>query len=158
MPADSEPGTTPTLPTRFRPFGVRIASVAFGAALLVIVVAVWLALPERAQESFTWAQRGTVAFMLLCAAVVAHAMSRCRIDVDESGLTVVNGYRTRHYDWDDVVGVTMRPGDPWAVLDLANGLGRSAMGIQGSDGVRARRQVRELRTLVEQHATHRQQH
>jgi hypothetical protein len=154
MPAGSEPVPAPALPARFRPFGVRIASVAFGAALLVIVVAVWFALPERAQESFTPAQRGTVAFMLLCAGVVAHAMSRCRVDADESGLTVVNGYRTRHYGWDEVVGVTMRPGDPWAVLDLANGLGRSAMGIQGSDGARARRQVRELRAIVQDHTSH----
>ena len=150
MPAGSDPGPAPALPARFRPFGVRVASVAFGVALLVIVVAVWFALPERAQESFTWSQRGTVAFMLLAAAVIAYAMSRCRVDADESGLTVVNGFRTRHYGWDEVVGVTMRPGDPWAVLDLANGLGRSAMGIQGSDGARARRQVRELRALVEQ--------
>jgi hypothetical protein len=151
MPAGSDPA--PALPARFRPFGVRIASVAFGAALLVIVVAVWLALPESAQDSFTVSQRGTVAFMLFCAGVVAHAMSRCRVDADESGLTVVNGYRTRHYGWDEVVGVTMRPGDPWAVLDLASGLGRSAMGIQGSDGARARRQVRELRALIDAHAT-----
>jgi Bacterial PH domain len=157
MPAGSDPvPALPALPARFRPFGVRIASVVFGAALLVIVVAVWLALPESAQESFTVSQRGTVAFMLFGAGVVAHAMSRCRVDADEAGLTVVNGYRTRHYDWDEVVGVTMRPGDPWAVLDLASGLGRSAMGIQGSDGARARRQVRELRALIDAHTT--QQH
>jgi hypothetical protein len=154
MPAGSEPVPAPTLPARFRPFGVRIASVAFGAALLVIVVAVWLTLPDRVQETFTWDQRGTVAFMLVCAGVVAHAMSRCRVDADESGLTVVNGYRTRHYGWDEVVGVTMRPGDPWAVLDLASGVGRSAMGIQGSDGARARRQVRDLRAIIDAHATH----
>ena len=150
MPAGSEPDRAGGLPARFRPFGVRIASTAVGAGLVVVVVAVWFALPERTQESFTWSQRGTVAFMLLAAAVVAYAMSRCRIDADEAGLTVVNGFRTRHYAWEEVVGVTMRPGDPWAVLDLANGLGRSAMGIQGSDGARARRQVRELRALIEQ--------
>lgn len=154
MPAGSEPAPAPALPARFRPWGVRVASVAFGAALLVIVVAVWFALPERAQDSFTLSQRLTVGFMLLCAAVVAHAMSRCRVDADESGLTVVNGYRTRHYRWDDVVGVTMRPGDPWAVLELSSGLGRAAMGIQGSDGQRARRHVRELRALIDAHAAH----
>jgi hypothetical protein len=151
MPADSEPEPAPALPVRFRPFGVRLASVLFGAALLVVVVAVWVSLPARVQETFTWDQRGTVAFMLLCAGVVAHAMSRCRIDADQDGLTVVNGYRSRRYEWAEVVGVTMRPGDPWAYLELASGTTRSAMGIQGSDGARARRQVRELRALVRLH-------
>jgi hypothetical protein len=48
--------------------------------------------------------------------------------------------------------VTLRPGNPWALLDLNDGTTRSAMGIQGSDGNRARRQVRQLRALVEAHS------
>ena len=40
--------------------------------------------------------------------------------------------------------VTLRPGSPWAVLDLSDGTSVSAVGIQGSDGARARRQVAEL--------------
>jgi hypothetical protein len=35
------------------------------------------------------------------------------------------------------------------VLDLSDGTTVAAMGIQGSDGPRAARQVREVRTLVE---------
>ena len=43
----------------------------------------------------------------------------------------------------------MPPGAPWATLDLADGTTVPVMGIQGSDGQRARRAVRDLRTLVE---------
>ena len=43
----------------------------------------------------------------------------------------------------------MRPGSPWVVLDLSDGTTIPAMGIQGSDGARAARHVRELRALVE---------
>jgi hypothetical protein len=150
MPAGSE--DVPPLPARFRPLGVRVASVAFGAVLVVTVVAVWLSLPRAAQEGFTIAQRATVGLMMLGAAVIAHAMSRCRVDADAEGLTVVNGYRTHRLDWGQVVTVTLRPGNPWAVLDLSDGTTRSAMGIQGSDGARARRQARELRALVDAHS------
>lgn len=150
MPAGSDP--VPPLPARFRPLGVALASVGFGVVLLVTVVVVWLNLPARSQEGFTIPQRATVALLLLGAAVVAHAMCRSRVDATEEGLTLVNGYRTRHLAWAEVVRVTLRPGNPWAMLDLADGTTVAAMGIQGSDGARARRQARELRALVAAHA------
>jgi hypothetical protein len=132
--------------------GVRVAAVALGALLVVSVVTVWLALPTSAQESFTLAQRGTVLAMILGAAGIGYALARCRVDADTDGLTLVNGYRTHHLAWQQVVSVTLRPGSPWAVLDLTDGTTRSAMGIQGSDGARAVRQTRELRALVDAHA------
>ena len=46
--------------------------------------------------------------------------------------------------------MTLRPGSPWAMLDLSDGTTVPAMGIQGSDGGRALRQVRQLRALVAQ--------
>ena len=61
---------------------------------------------------------------------------------------VVNGYRKRELDWAEVVAVNMPPGAPWAVLDLADGTSTPAMGIQGSDGARARTAVRELRSVL----------
>lgn len=161
MPAASEPATpgpvggsaaAGELPARFRPLGVVVASVGLGAALVAIVVAVWLSMPAEVQESFTVAQRLTVGLMLLGGVVVAHAMCRCRVDATEQGLTVVNGYRTHELAWGQVVAVTLRPGSPWAVLDLSDGTTRSAMGIQGSDGKRARRQTRRLRQLIDAHA------
>ena len=155
MPAASDPGagdTAPTLPLRLRPRGVRIASVGFAVALLVTLGAIWLAFPDGVREQFTTFQKLTVLVMVLGAFVVGHALSRCRVDADESGLTVVNGYRTHRLDWGQVVAVTLRPGNPWALLDLTDGTTRSAMGIQGSDGRLAQRQVRQLRALVEVHA------
>ena len=44
------------------------------------------------------------------------------------------------------------PGAPWVTLDLADGTTVAAMGIQGSDGDRAKRAVRELRAIAEQQA------
>jgi hypothetical protein len=132
--------------------GVRIASVGFAVALLGTLGAIWLAFPDGVREQFTTFQKLTVLVMILGAFVVGHALSRCRVDADEGGLTVVNGYRTHRLEWGQVVAVSLRPGNPWALLDLSDGTTRSAMGIQGSDGNRARRQVRQLRALVEAHA------
>ena len=66
------------------------------------------------------------------------------------GLTVVNGYRARRLEWSEVVAVSMKPGNPWAVLDLSDGTTAQALGIQASDGARARRQVLELRRMVDE--------
>ncbi len=149
MPAASDPSA---LPVRFRPLGVRIASVVFGVVLVGTVVVIWLALPSEAQEAFSFAQKATVVAMMVAGIAVGHAMARCRVDADDTGLTVVNGYRSHRLAWQQVVSVTLRPGSPWAVLDLNDGTTRSAMGIQGSDGSRAVRQTRQLRALVEAHA------
>jgi hypothetical protein len=48
-----------------------------------------------------------------------------------------------------VIAVRLPPGAPWVTLDLADGNTVAVMGIQGSDGARARLAVRELRALVE---------
>jgi hypothetical protein len=160
MPAGSEPGEPgepgapeqATLPARFRPLGVRVAGWMFGLALLAVGVVVWFTFPPDVRDAFTVLQRATLIGLFLVGVVMGHAMGRCRVDADDSGLRVVNGYRTHELSWPQVVAVRLRPGNPWATLDLADGTSLAAMGIQGSDGRRARRQVGRLRALIEAHA------
>ena len=154
MPAGSDPSgsAAPALPVTFRPRGVRIAAVAFGGVLLATVVVLWVTFPDDVRESFTTFQRLTVIVFGLLIWAIEHALTRCRVEATEAGLVVVNGYRTYRFTWPEVVSVTLRPGNPWAVLDLSDGTSRGAMGIQGSDGARAHAQVRQLRALVEAHA------
>lgn len=149
MPADSEPPTV-TLPHTFRPFGVRIAAYVLGALLLATVVVIWFAFPQEVRDQFTIFQRGTVIVFGLAAAASGYALARSRIVAREDGLTVVNGYKARRYDWNEIIAVTLRRGSPWAVLDLSDGTSAAAMGIQGSDGGRAVRAVKQVRALVEQ--------
>ena len=158
MPAASEPRRpasavpTPALPVRFRPLGVRLVSVVVGVLLIVTLFGVWIALPDEVQNGFTVAQWVTFLGMVVAVLAIGHALARCRVDADASGITLVNGYRTHRLDWSEVVAVTLRPGNPWAVLDLSDGTARSALGIQGSDGERARRQTRQLSALIDAHA------
>jgi hypothetical protein len=150
----ADPGGPPPLPRQFRPLGVRLAVIAFGVALLATTAAIWFTFPDEVQASFTPVQKLTVLALGLGIGAVGYALARCRVRAEAGGLTVVNGYVTRRFAWEEVVDVTLRPGNPWAVLDLADGTSQSALGIQGSDGTRAQRQVRELRLLVEAHAGH----
>jgi hypothetical protein len=71
-----------------------------------------------------------------------------RVRADEGGLVVVNILSRRRLDWAEVLGVRLSPGDPWLVLDLSDGTTLAAMGVQGSEGAYARRQVAELADLV----------
>ena len=150
MPAASEPVVP--LPVTFRPLGVRVAAVAFGALLFGVGATMWLTFPDNVREAFTVFQRVTVLGMGLGALVIGHALGRCRVEAREDGLRVVNGYRSHRLQWAQVVAVRMLPGNPWVSLDLADGTTLSALGIQGSDGARAQRQVRVLRSLIDAHA------
>jgi hypothetical protein len=147
MPAASEP---PALPYTFRPLGVRIAVIAFGGVLFLVTAVIWLAFPPEIQAKFTLFQRLTVIAIGLAVAVAGYALARSRIVARDDEVVVVNGYKTRRLEWNQVVAVSLTPGSPWAVLDLADGPSVPAMGIQGSDGSRATAQVRRFRLLLDQ--------
>lgn len=146
MPAVSEPVR---LPRTWRPLGPRIAGVVAGGALLVITAFLWFGFDQETRDAVTPFQRGTVVAMFLLGFACLHALVRSRVHADAAGLMVVNGYRRHRYEWAEVVAVRLAPGAPWVTLDLADGTTCSAMGIQGSDGARARAAVRELRVLVD---------
>ncbi|MGN6131283.1 MAG: PH domain-containing protein [Nocardioidaceae bacterium] len=137
------------LPRTFRPLGVRLAIYLFGGLLLAVAVLVWVLLPDQTQASFNGLEKATLVVIGLMFAAAGYALARSRLVARADGLVVVNGYRKRRFDWNQVLGVSLRAGSPWAVLDLSDGTSTAAMGIQGSDGPRASRQVRELRRLID---------
>ena len=153
MPAASDGlSATPRLPHTFRPLGVRFAVYVFGGVLAVVAIVIWFAFPAETRAAFTGFQIATLLALGLGAAVCGQALARSRLVAREAGLTVVNGFKSRQFEWSEILAVTMRPGSPWALLDLSDGTSVAAMGIQGSDGLRATRQVKELRALVEEHS------
>ncbi len=149
MPAGSEPTPPPTLPHTWRPFGVRVAAPLVGIAVLVCFALAWFGFDQETRDMFNGFQLGTLVLFGLLAAAGLYALARCRVIAEPERLVIVNGYRRRELDWAQVIGVHLPPGAPWATLDLADGTTVSAMGIQGSDGGRARRSVRELRAVTE---------
>ena len=78
-----------------------------------------------------------------------YGLIRCKVTATAAGLRVVNGYRVRRYEWSQVISLSLRRGAPWATLDLSDGTTISVVGVQGSDGARARHAVREIRACIE---------
>ena len=141
-----------TLPHTWRPFGARIAGTLFGGMLLVVVVTVWIAWGPEVRSRFTVFQKSTLVFFGLLAFACWYALVRSRVTADDHGVTVVNGYRRREFEWSEVIAINLRRGAPWAGMDLSDGTSISLLAIQGSDGQRAVRAVHELRRLVAEHS------
>jgi hypothetical protein len=150
MPAGSDPAPTagPDLPHTWRPLGVRVAVWVLGGMLLALVAAVWVGLGAATRSEFTTFQRATLVAIALMLFGAWNALVRSRVTATANALTVVNGYRKRSYEWSQVIGVSLRRGAPWGTLDLSDGTTISLIGVQGSDGERARRAVREIRATI----------
>ena len=144
MPVDSEV----ELPHTWRPLGVRLAGAFFGGLLLAVCAVAWFTFDAETRARFTVFQRGTLVFLGMIAFAAGFALVRSRVVAEPDRLVVVNGYRKRTYEWAEVLAIHLPPGAPWAVLDLADGTSAPAMGIQGSDGGRARLAVRQVRALL----------
>jgi hypothetical protein len=121
----------------------------FGALLAFVCVALWLTLDAEVRAAFTAGQRVTLLGFGVLGVVLMNALMRSRLTATTEHLVVVNGYRRREFTWPEVLSIALPAGAPWATLDLADGTSISAMGIQGSDGARARVAVRDLRALLD---------
>ncbi len=151
MPAASDPAAhgRPSLPHTWRPMGVRIAVIGFGLMLLVVCAAAWFGFDESVRDRFNILQRMTLLVLGAGFAVIGWALGRARVTATADGLVVVNGFKARHLEWEQVLGIHLPEGAPWATLDLADGTTISAMALQGSDGRVARDGVRQLRALID---------
>ena len=147
MPAASE--SPPAVPRTWRPLGPRVVGVAVTAALVAVVAVGWFGFDEETRAEFTLFQRLTLVFFGLIYLALMLGLLRSRAVAYADRLVVVNGYRRHVYDWPQVVAARLPPGAPWVTLDLADGETMSVLGIQGSDGARARRALRELRSFID---------
>ncbi|HET9501772.1 MAG TPA: PH domain-containing protein [Marmoricola sp.] len=148
--------TRTELPRTWRPLGTSLAGVGFGLMLVVLSLVLWIAWGADVRSRFTFFQKATVVALGVAFLAILHALVRCRVTARSDGLVVVNGYRSRHFDWAQPVAVNLRRGAPFATLDLSDGSTLSLWGIQGSDGGRAVRAVQQLRgVLAEQSRTER---
>ena len=130
--------------TVWRPRVTRI--VAYTTAGVVVVTLAVLAVVVAPQ--FGLSDRVFIVAFGLFVAWVLHMFARCRVVAEESGITVVNAFRTRRFEWPEVLDVSMAEGEPWPTLDLADGTSTSAMGINGTEKALAARQLAELKALL----------
>jgi PH (Pleckstrin Homology) domain-containing protein len=149
MPAGSEPTPRlPELPRTWRPLGPRVVGIGVSVCMAAVVAIGWFTLDAETRSKFTTFQLGTLVFFGLLYLALMFALLRSRAVAHPDRLVVVNGYRRHEYAWPQIVAARLPPGAPWVTLDLADGETVSVLGIQSSDGDRARRAVRELKSLV----------
>ncbi|WP_229053764.1 PH domain-containing protein [Aeromicrobium sp. Leaf350] len=115
-----------------RPQGPRI--VAYGVAVLMIVciVAIGRALPDYVY--FSLSEKITMWILLLAVLALLHGVGRSSVKADAEGIDVLNGYRRHHLTWDQVEGISMKSGAPWATLVTKDDDRVILFAIQSSDG------------------------
>lgn len=129
-----------------------MAGIAGGVLIFVLSAACWVLFTPEVRATFDLFQRLTALALGLLIAACVHALVRARAVASARGLTVINGYKRRDFDWAEVVAIHLPRGAPWATLDLADGTTCSLMAIQSSDGARATTAVRQVRALIDDHA------
>jgi hypothetical protein len=137
-----------SLPHTFRPLGVRIAAAAGAVTLVGMAAVLWLALSQDVQETFSTTQRVTLVGLFALMVGALYGLFRTSARAAQEGLTVVNGFRTHHLAWAQIVRVSLSRNRPWALVDLDDGSTRSVMAIQTADGDRARLAARQLAAIL----------
>jgi hypothetical protein len=139
-----------------RPRRLRVVAALFAAALAVLTVVGWLALPSEVRVLFTLSQRLTLLGVLAVLVLVLAALAASVVRADADGLWFRNGLRTHSVPWDRVHQIILRRGDPWAFVLLTPADGRpftvdldaekrQLMALQYGDGAAAQVGVEELR-------------
>ena len=127
----------------FRPGGARIVAYVVAFLMLVFTAVIGFALPSSA--SFTWAENLTLAVVILAVLVLLHGIGRSCVRVDDTGVRVLNGYRTHVVPWSQIEGFAMNTGAPWPTMVTTDDERIILFAIQGSDGPYAREAMAYLR-------------
>lgn len=128
---------------------MRLAGIFFTVLLFLVCTAVWFAFDPEIRAAFTISERVTAVAMGLGIIAIVYALGRSRLTVAGERVTVVNGYRRRLYERNEVVNLSMRRGEPWARLDLSDGSSVPVMGIQAADGPRSEVALQAAREALE---------
>ena len=138
----------PALPHLWRPRKARVATLIIALAVVLVLGAVAVLLPATEGTRTSVSNRigvfavgvGIAWFLVRHASVTLTATA--------AGLQVKNLFRSRLVAWNEVASVSLRKGDPWVTLVLADGDTVAVMAIQSSDGPAAPAAARELARLV----------
>lgn len=136
------------LPRVYRPLGSRIVAAVAAVSIVAVVALLWVMLPSSSQNDFGPLQRVVIAAFFMLIVVGLYGLFRTRAVASESGLRVINGFRSHFFEWTQMVAISLTPSRAWALIDLDDGSTVSVMALQTADGARATRLVGELATLI----------
>jgi hypothetical protein len=127
----------------FRPAGARIVAYGVAVLMLVLTVVVGLALPP--EITFTVAEDITLWLIIVAVLVMLHGVGRSYVRVGDEGVEVLNGYRRHTATWSQIKGFGTTSGAPWPTMVLTDDERVMLFAIQGSDGAYAREALEFLR-------------
>lgn len=135
----------------FRPRAARLVATVLGVLALLGFGALAFVVPGAVGAPMTVVDRVSIGLVALAIAWFCYRQATVRAVPDADGLSVHNLVFSRRVEWAEVVSVRFGEGRPWVQLDLDDGDTLAVMGIQRSDGARARAEARRLATLVAAH-------
>lgn len=138
----------PALPRTWRLSRAAAVPVVVAVVLAATCAITWLAVPAEVRAAFSWPQWTTSLACIVAAVATLVALAASRVTATDEGLVLVNAFRVRRIPWHLVVGMRYRPDDPWPVLRLADDEQIGVLGIQSSDGPRARVNAGELADVI----------
>lgn len=145
---DGDGGRRPALDDVFRPRAARLVT---GTLAVVVGIATALLIVLLSSTGIEgWSAADLAGIGLVGLAIVGFLWRQATVSATPTpeGLRVRNLGGTRTVAWAEIVWVRFGEGRPWVQLDLADGDTLAVMGVQRSDGERARREARRLATLV----------
>ena len=146
MPAVTRPSDpyAPFIPQR----GRRVA-LGFAAASLVVFAALTVALSSGDVPAWNTSDSVLLLGVGVLLAATMWRFAALRAVPSPTGLVVRNILLTREVTWAEVSRVRFAGGDPWVVLDLADGDQLAVMAVQKADGPFARAAAQRLAALVQ---------
>lgn len=110
----------------------------------------WIALGHDIRVQVTLPQLATLIFFVFIMCAMMTSIGLSKVWANEDGVTTRNMLRARTFKPEDIVGVRLRQGDPWAFLLVRNPAGdepkrHAILAIQSLEGARAQRKAEQLR-------------
>lgn len=138
----------PALDDVFRPRAARLVTGTLAVVVALATVLLIVLLTTTGVEGWSTADLSGIALVGLAIVWFLWRQATVAATPTAEGLRVRNLATTRTVAWGQIVWVRFGEGRPWVQLDLDDGDTLAVMGVQRSDGERARREAKRLSTLV----------
>ncbi len=155
---DNGPAATRDSPARDVNVPLRLAftsvpalltSLVLSAVLFIAVLYGWYAIGPDIRSQVSVSQTITLLVVALGMVAIMMSVGYSRLYADERGVIIRNGPVRRRFTIEQVAGLRLRDGDPWAYLLVKDGEGgvrrRAVLAIQQLEGVRGKRKVSQVR-------------
>lgn len=126
-----------------------LTSLVLSVVLFMFVLYGWYAIGPNIRGQISGSQAITLLMVALIMLGILMSVGYSRFSADERGVIIRNGPVRRRFSVDQVAGLRLRDGDPWAYLLVKDGKGgvrrRAVLAIQQLEGVRGKRKVTSVR-------------